>query len=70
MNHDILYQSLINNMDARLTANPDIREFLDEIDIVDPNTWPSSVESPWLDGEAKVKQLYTPFTLPTGVEPV
>ena len=29
VNHDRFYQSLINNMDARLTASPDIRELLE-----------------------------------------
>ena len=24
---------------------------------VDPSTWPLSVESPWLDGDANAKQL-------------
>ena len=64
MNHDRFYKSLINNLDARLTANHDIRELLDEIDVVDPSeTWPSSVESPWLEGEAKVNQLCECFGL-------
>ena len=55
VNHNRFYQSLITNLDARLKASPDIRELLDEIDVVDPNKRPSSVESPWLEGEAKVK---------------
>ena len=29
---------MINNLDDRLTASPDIRELLDESDVVDPNT--------------------------------
>ena len=55
VNHDRVYQSLINNLDARLTASPDIRELLDDIHVVGPSKWPSTVESPWLEGEAKVK---------------
>ena len=31
--------------------------------MVDPNKWPSSVESPWLEGEAKIKQLCERFGL-------
>ena len=45
-----------NNLDVRLTASPDIEELLDEIDVVDPSKFPSYVEFPWLEGEAKVKK--------------
>ena len=60
VNHDRFYQSLIN-LDARLTGSPDIRELLDEIiDVVDSSKWPSSVESPWLEGDSNVNKLKGP----------
>ena len=57
IHHDRFYQSLIYNLDARLSSNPELREFLDQIDVVEPSKWPTAVESPWLEGEAKIKKL-------------
>ena len=54
IHQDRFYQSLIDNLDSRLSANPELREFLDQIE---PSKWSTTVESPWLEGEAKIKKL-------------
>ena len=61
IHHDRCYQSLIDNLDARLSANPELRQFLDQIDV--PSKWPTAVESPWLEGEAKIKKLCDCFSM-------
>ena len=60
MNKNAFLQALVDNLTHRLYTNvskTDISQLLEEFDVVDSNKWPSTIESPWPEGEAKVEIL-------------
>lgn len=64
INKSAFLQALIDNLNSRLYSNVgqvdggvDFKDLLEEIDVLDNQRWPSSVESPWLEGETRLKSL-------------
>lgn len=72
LNRSQFLQTLIDNISSRLdctvaslrrtsdgneASQDTLHKLLDEIDVLDPEKWPTCVGSPWPDGERKLKQL-------------
>ncbi|CAH2300969.1 Hypothetical predicted protein [Pelobates cultripes] len=69
------YQSLVDNLRSRLFAltesnrpaassqSGEFETLVSEIDILNSQSWPINVNSPWFEGEAKLEQLCKRFRL-------
>ena len=75
LNKNLFLQSLGDNMESRLEgavasgARHDadkalLKELLMKFDCLDPEKWPSGVESPWFNGEQRLKKLCEQFNIP------
>ena len=74
MNREAFFQALIDNVASRLEGTvasgarhesdkDELRNLLLDIDAVDPSKWPSGVESPWSQGEQRVRTLCDRFKI-------
>ena len=66
LNKNAFLQALIDNLTNRLYTNvsgTDINKLLEEFDVVDSAKWPSSIQSPWAEGEAKVSMMCQKYGL-------
>lgn len=69
LNKSAFLQALVDNLSQRLYANvgfqddADFSKILEEMDVMDPQKWPTGVQSPWLAGETLLNSLCTRFGL-------
>lgn len=61
INHNQFYQALVDNIESRMEVDSAMTDFLDMVDVLDPLKWPTAVESPWPEGEKRIKMLADKF---------
>ena len=70
LDKNVFLQALIENLQSRLENNvglgtsDNLAAMLTDFEVVDENKWPTTVTSPWLDGEIRLKSLCNRFSLP------
>ena len=68
-------QALIDNMQSRLEGTvasgtrhesdrANLQQLMVQIDVLHPLKWPSGVDAPWVEGEARLRQLCERFNVP------
>lgn len=68
LNRNAFLQALIDNLQSRLSNNvghTEIATLLEEFDPLDSAKWPSNVQSPWPEGEAKLLSMCQRYGMPT-----
>lgn len=66
LNRNAFLQALIDNLSGRLfsdVSQNNLQSLLADLDVLDSQKWPSCVESPWLEGENRLKSLCDRFSL-------
>lgn len=69
LNKDAFLQALVDNLTSRMNRNVsledgiEINALLDSFDVLNSSKWPAGVESPWVSGEIKLKNICDLFSL-------